>query len=246
MINDIYTVFWRDWLVLRRRMFRFVISRMITPILYLVAFGWGRGRMFAGDGGNYLDFIVPGIIALNSMNISFNAVGTPLNISRLFYKTFDEYLIAPIQPIAFVLGKVLAGLVKGLLSSAVMIGVAWLFKANIVVNFWFVVVIMMNCIIFAAIAVVAALKMNSHEDMNNCNTYILLPMSFLCGTFFASEDLPTVLRWVIELLPLTHTSLLLRNIASTGYVSICSVSILVLYMIGSLLFAVNTVSNCKE
>ncbi len=246
MIYDICTIFWRDWLVLRRRMFRFILSRMITPILYLVAFGWGRGRMFAGGDGNYLDFIVPGIIALNSMNISFNAVGSPLNISRLFYKTFDEYLIAPISPVAFVLGKVLAGLVKGLLSSIVMIGVALIFKANIVVNFWFVLVIIMNCIIFAAIAVVAALKMNSHEDMNNCNTYILLPMSFLCGTFFAAEELPTALRWFIELLPLTHTSLLLRSIASTGYVSIYSVSILLLYIIGALLLAVKTVIDCKE
>ena len=71
MLQDIGTVFWRDWLVLRQRMKTFIFSRMVTPILYLVAFGWGLGRNVQVEGGSYLDFIVPGILALNSMNISF-------------------------------------------------------------------------------------------------------------------------------------------------------------------------------
>ena len=105
MLQDIATVFWRDWVVLRQRMKTFIFSRMVTPILYLVAFGWGLGRNVQMDGGSsYLDFIVPGILALNSMNISFNSVGSPLNMSRLYHKTLEEYLVAPISPVAFVLG----------------------------------------------------------------------------------------------------------------------------------------------
>ena len=41
---DIATVFWRDWVVLKRRMAKFILSRMVAPMLYLVAFGWGLGR----------------------------------------------------------------------------------------------------------------------------------------------------------------------------------------------------------
>ena len=33
MLQDIGTVFWRDWLVLRQRMKTFIFSRMVTPIL---------------------------------------------------------------------------------------------------------------------------------------------------------------------------------------------------------------------
>ena len=36
---DIWTVFWRDWVVLKRRMTKFILSRMVAPMLYLVAFG---------------------------------------------------------------------------------------------------------------------------------------------------------------------------------------------------------------
>ena len=73
---DVSTVMWRDWTVLKRRLKKFIFSRLVTPILYLVAFGWGLGRSINLDGGNYLDFIVPVIIALNTMNVSYMSATT--------------------------------------------------------------------------------------------------------------------------------------------------------------------------
>ncbi len=171
---------------------------MVSPVLYLVAFGWGLGRSIQVNQGSYLDFIVPGIIALNSMNISFNSVGSPLNMSRLYHKTLEEYLIAPIASSSFVIGKVLSGALRGLISS---------------------------------MAFVAAMVMNSHEDMANFNTYILLPMSFLCATFFVPDHLPALLRWIIEILPLTHASYALRAIALGGEAPVLSLIIMLAYIL---------------
>ena len=61
-LMDIWTVFWRDWVVLRRRLTKFILSRMVAPMLYLVAFGWGLGRSIQVASGTYLDFLVPGIL----------------------------------------------------------------------------------------------------------------------------------------------------------------------------------------
>ena len=229
MIEDIWTVFWRDWLVLHRRLAKFILSRMVTPILYLVAFGWGLGRSMSWSGGSYLDYIVPGILALNSMNISFSSVGSPLNMSRLYHKTLEEYLIAPISSVSFVVGKILGGVVRGMLSSLVILLLAWLFGAVLNLDGWFVLFLFCNCFLFAALGVVAALLIDSHEDMANFSTYILLPMSFLCGTFFHTSALPEIVRWFIELLPLTHTSYLLRGIGSGTEVAAASVFVLLFY-----------------
>ncbi len=216
MLQDISTVFWRDWVVLRQRMKTFIFSRMVTPILYLVAFGWGLGRNVQVEGGSYLDFIVPGILALNSMNISFNSVGTPLNMSRLYHKTLEEYLVAPISPVAFVLGKILAGTLRGLISSAIIIALSYLFGARFQVNLPFVTIVTLNCMTFSALGFVAAMLINSHEDMGNFSTYVLLPMSFLCATFFNISKLPDIARIIIELLPLTHCTYALRSIGAGG------------------------------
>lgn len=108
MLYDIWTVFWRDWVVLKHRMIKFILSRMVAPILYMVAFGWGLGRSINTGTGSYLDFLVPGILALNSMNIAFNSL-TPVHAERIYHKSLEEYLVSPIRPIAFVAGKILAG-----------------------------------------------------------------------------------------------------------------------------------------
>ena len=39
LLQDIWTVFWRDWIVLQRRLKKFIFSRMVAPMLYMVAFG---------------------------------------------------------------------------------------------------------------------------------------------------------------------------------------------------------------
>jgi ABC-type polysaccharide/polyol phosphate export permease len=75
----------------------------------------------------------------------------------------------------------------------------------------------------------AAMKISTYEEMSQVNTYILLPMSFLCGTFFTTQALPGGLRMVIEALPLTHTSMLLRSLASGGGAEGLSLLVIVLY-----------------
>ena len=227
-LDDIWTVFWRDFIVLKRRMTKFILSRMVAPMLYLVSFGWGLGRSIEVNSGSYLDFLVPGIMALNSMNISFNSI-TPVHAERIYHKSLEEYIIAPIWPDAFVIGKVLAAVLRGLISSAIIVLLAMAFGAHLTLTPLFIIVLILNCIIFAEIGFLAAMKINTYEEMGQVNTYILLPMSFLCGTFFSTHALPDLLRYFIEILPLTHTSYLLRGLGTGSEISLLSLLVLVIY-----------------
>ena len=228
VLYDISTVFWRDWLVLKRRMVKFILSRMVAPLLYLVAFGWGLGRSIQVESGSYLDFLVPGILALNSMNISFNSI-TPVHAERVYHKSLEEYILAPIWPEAFVIGKVLASVLRGLISSAIIFLLAGAFGAHMNLSPLFLLVLVLNCAIFAEIGFLAAMKLSTYEAMAQVNTYILLPMSFLCGTFFKTAALPEGIRFVIELLPLTHTSCLLRALALGEVLPYVSLLVLTAY-----------------
>ena len=228
---DVQTVFWRDWLVLKRRITKFLLSRMVAPLLYLVAFGWGLGRSIQFDGGgSYLDFLVPGILALNSMNISFSSI-LPVHGERIYHKSLEEYILAPIAPSSYLMGKLLAAILRGLISSAIILILAFLFGARLILSPLLLPVLALNCAIFAEIGFYAAMKVNTYEEMAQVNTYILLPMSFLCGTFFSTSTLPDILRFFIDILPLTHTSYLLRSIAGGGTVEIGSLLILTGYVV---------------
>ena len=232
---DIWTVFWRDWLVLKRRMTKFILSRMVAPLLYLVAFGWGLGRSIqVAGGGSYLDFLVPGILALNSMNISFSSI-IPVHAERVYHKSLEEYILAPIRPASFLMGKLLAAVLRGLISSTIILALAFFVGAQLTLTPLFLLVLVLNCAIFAEIGFYAAMKISTYEEMAQVNTYILLPMSFLCGTFFSTATLPEAVRLLIELLPLTHTSYLLRSISSGETFAMSSVLVLVGYVIAGFL-----------
>lgn len=242
MLYDICTVFWRDWVVLKRRLARFIFSRMVAPMLYLVAFGWGLGRNIQVGDGAYIDFLVPGIMALNSMNISYNSL-TPLCTERVYHRSMGEYIIAPMHPSSFIIGKLLAAVLRGLISSAVIMVLALGFGANLNIDLAYVSILVLNCVIFAEIGFFAALSMDSYEELSQVNTYILLPMSFLCGTFFTTSALPELLRLIIDILPLTHTSYLLRSIASQGAIAWESVAVLLVYAIIGFILDIRAFDN---
>lgn len=246
MLYDVWTVFWRDWIVLRRHLVKYILSRMVPPLLYLVAFGWGLGRSITvADGTSYLDFLVPGILALNSMTLAFSSIIT-VHAERVYHKSLDIYLSAPIRPSAFVLGKLLGASFRSLLSSLVILVLAYAFGAHISLSPLFFLVLVINSLIFSAIGFYASMKIETYAEMGQVNTYVLLPMSFLCGTFFSVATLPTAIRVVLEFLPLTHTSQLLRTLAGGQDGSLISYLVLLFYAFSCFLLAQRSFLGLKK
>ncbi len=232
MINDILTIFWREMLLLRRRIKVFLFSRMVSPFLYLLTFGLGLGRNVQIAGSvNYLDFIISGIIAMNSMIVCFNTVASPMCMSRILYMTFDEYQSAPISNLSYVLGHALASAVRGMLSSGIIVVVAYFFGCQLQINGAFILILLTNCFIFSFIGIMAAMLVDSHENLSTFSTYIITPMSLLCGTFFRLDNYPGFLATAISLLPLTPASTSLRAIGSGEVAAIFDVVLLALYLV---------------
>ncbi len=211
--QDAYTILWSDLMTLRRRPGRYLITTLVSPLLYLVAFGWGLGRGMSVNGTSYLEFVVPGIIALTAMTTSFNGAGTRLNVDRLYFRSFDECLMAPIGLLSLLLGKALIGVVRGLVSSFAFIATAMLLAPRFRVGGPFLLALLLTCLAFSFLGVLAALLANSHQDLATFSSLILLPMTFLGGTFFSPAQVPTALRLILYILPLTHSSICLRAAA---------------------------------
>jgi ABC-2 type transport system permease protein len=59
---------------------------------------------------------------------------------------------------------------------------------------------------------------STHEEMSRFATFVILPMTFLCGTFFRVENYPPLVAALVQALPLTHSAVSLRAIAlNTGF-----------------------------
>jgi ABC-type multidrug transport system permease subunit len=68
----------------------------------------------------------------------------------------------------------------------------------------------LHAVTFSAAAVLAAMLVRSHADQGHVNTFFIVPMSFLCGTFFPLERLPDWAGAIALCLPLTHSNLAIR------------------------------------
>jgi ABC-type multidrug transport system permease subunit len=182
----------------------------VNPLLYLFAFGYGLGSGISFDGYSYLEFVIPGIIALTSMSTSFAGAGQKLNVDRLFFKSFDECLMSPISLYSLIIGKSLIGVVRGLLSSVAFLLVGFLIAPSLNISPLFITVLVVSCFTFSFFGVFVSFLANSHQDMSTVSSLVLLPMTFLSGTFFSLSQVPEALQAVLYLLPLTHSSQCLR------------------------------------
>jgi ABC-2 type transport system permease protein len=226
---NFYPVFWKEMTLIRKKPWRFLASSLVMPVLYFVTFGWGLGRGMSAGSGRYLEFVLPGILALSAMNNSFSAVSTSLNISKLYTKTIEEVLVAPVSHWDIALGRSLTGLVRGLFSACTLLVVGVVSGVQSHVTVLSLAVLALTAFCFGAAGVAAAMIARSHEDMANFNSFFIVPMSFLAGTFFSPDRLPEPFHSLVMVYPLTHASLLLRSLSTESGVDGWSILTLTAY-----------------
>ncbi len=208
-----FPIFWREMLLFRRRLLRlgYLFSTMVVPIIYLIAFGWGLGHRVRVGGVDYLTYLIPGLAAMSSMNNSYTWVASNINLNRIYFKTFQVFVQAPIRPSSILVGEVLAGMVKGLFASVLIIAVGLLASPRFFLTPLFFVTLFLNCLLFACLGVITGMRAKSHEDTATYSNFFIMPMAFFSGTFFPLDRIPDALQWIIYVLPLTHANIAIRK-----------------------------------
>ena len=209
----ILTVLWEKWVEFRRDWLQITLSSLVAPLLYILTFGLGLGQTMAMDGRPYLDFLLPGVVALTTMNSSFNAIGMSLNVQRLYEHSFDNIMISPTPMWQYILGQMIAGSLRGMYAGSLVMVVGLCFGATMALNPMFFVVMLLNGMTFASLGVLASVLSKTHAGISRFSSFVLTPMSFLGNTFFAATAMPTGLNIAIQCLPLTQSATLLRAIS---------------------------------
>lgn len=236
---DWYPIFLREMLLFKRKLLRlgYLFSAMVVPVIYLITFGLGLGRNVQIQGTDYLSYLIPGLVAMSSMNNSYTWVASSLNLNRLYFKTFQVLVQAPIRPSAIMIGEVLAGMVKGLFASGLILAVGLISASDLHITPVFITALLLNCFMFASLGVITGMITKSHEDTSTYNNFFIMPMAFFSGTFFPVDRMPNILQAVIYIFPLTHTNILIRksmlDISGIASLTIVVIYSAVFYVIGS-------------
>lgn len=224
----IITVLWEKWTEFRRDFYKITLAAMVAPLMYLIVFGMGIQTMSHGE--PYLNFLIPGVVSLTTMNGSFNAIAQSLNVQRLYEKAFDQVMISPTPLWQFIVGQILGGSLRGLYAGGIILLLVAPIDTGLIFNGYSFLVLFLNGAVFSAIGVAASFLAKNHADVPRFSNYVIMPMAYLCNTFFSTEQMPAGLRHFVSALPLSQTSGIVRGIASGGSVDYRGILILLSYL----------------
>ncbi len=161
----------------------------------------------------YIDFLLPGIVALAIMQMSIFSVAFVFTD----YKEkgiLKRLLATPIKPWQFVTANVITRLMVSVVQAIILILVGvFLFKAHVVGSVLLLLLaVILGATMFLGLGFALSGVAKTVEAVPAVANLIVFPMLFLGGTFFALDTMPNWLHTIAKYLPLTYLSDALRQI----------------------------------
>lgn len=180
-----------------------LIMAIALPIMLMLLFTYVFGGAL-DPGGNYVNYVVPGIILLCA---GFGSSITAVDVAQdMTNGIIDRFRTMPIRSISVITGHVAASLVRNLIATAVVIGVAFLvgFRPSASFSEWLmafgviVLFILAFTWLYAAIGLVA-----SSPSAASAYGFALLFLPYLSSAFVPTDTMPDWLQGIANRQPIT-------------------------------------------
>jgi len=203
----IYTMWLREMKRFLRVKAR-VVGSLLMPIFFLVFLGLPMSfasQIPVPEGIGYLDFLAPGIVG---MTLLF--AGTMSGASVIWDKEFGflkEVLVAPVNRFSVILGRSLGGMTTAIIQALIIVGIAVAMgvKLSSVPGFFLAILVMiLTCATFTGFGLIIATKLGNLEGFMAIMNLIVFPIFLLSGALFPIQAMPSWLRYIMYIDPLTY------------------------------------------
>ncbi len=207
-----------SWTMTRRELARWgrqpvtVVVNLVFPVMLLLMFGYlvGGGR---GVSGEYLDFLVPGMLALT---MAFGLEGTMVAVTQDLDKgVIDRFRSMPMANGAVLVGRSAADMLQSALGLAVLLAVAaalgWRTHGGPADFLGAVGLLLLFRFAMLWIGIHLALVAGKPELVQAVQI-LVWPVGFLSNAFAAPRSMPDWLGTVVEWNPLSHTATAVRDL----------------------------------
>ena len=190
---------------MRRTLVQSIVAPVLSTSLYFVIFGAAIGsRISEIDGVSYGAFIVPGLIMLSIMTESISNASFAIYFPK-FAGTIFELLSAPVSVVEVLLGYIGAAATKSVIIGGIILATASFFVdldiAHPAVMVLFLVLISVSFSLFGFILGVWA---DGWEKLTIVPILVIMPLTFLGGTFYSISMLPPVWQTISLFNPVVY------------------------------------------
>ena len=197
-----------------------LLTRMVQPVLWLTIFGqvFARTRAIPTGGLPYLDFMAPGILA---QSVLFGAIF--FGISLIWERDLGivhKFLVSPAPRTALVLGRAVSSAIRAICQAVMVYVVALLLGVHLRFG-WdallgVLVTISLGASVFSTFSLIAACIVKSRERFMGIGQVLTMPLFFASNAIYPLEMMPTWLRWLSRVNPLTYQVDALRSLMIQG------------------------------
>jgi ABC-2 type transport system permease protein len=175
--------------------FQTVLAPVVSTLLFLLVFTLAFGDLRpAVNGIAFTQFLVPGLVMMAILNNSFANSSSSLIVSKVQGNAVD-FLMPPISAaelsIAFIGGAATRGLVVGAVTILCMLPFLDLSIAHPLVAFWFA---LNAAMMMGMVGLMAGIYAQRFDHLSAVQNFVLLPLTFLSGTFYSVKILPPIFQ----------------------------------------------------
>ncbi len=191
----------RTW----RTLLQSIVSPVISTSLYFVVFGAAIGSRIASvEGVSYGTFIVPGLVMLSVLTQSIANASFGIYFPK-FIGTIYELLSAPVSALEVVIGYVGAAATKSIILGLIILGTAGLFvPLHILHPVWMLTFLVLTAVTFSLFGFIIGIWADSFEKLQAIPLLVVTPLTFLGGSFYSVNMLPSGWRTVTLLNPIVY------------------------------------------
>ncbi|XVU27751.1 ABC transporter permease [Actinoplanes sp. CA-054009] len=190
-----------------------IVISVVNPLLFVVALGFGLGQLVdERNGGSYLAFIAPGLLAASAMQLGFLNASGPVFQSALPGGNYRAAVTTPMEPTDILTGHLLFATFRALTDAVAVLAVLVAFGAVALpdVPRSLLGAVLTN-LAFAAPVAAHAITATSPARLTALFRFVIMPLYMFSGTFFPADQLPEWLQRLIWLSPLWHGAELCRG-----------------------------------
>ena len=194
-----YTLYKKEILRFLKVTIQTIISPILTALLFLLVLSLAIGNERGGAlGFPFITFLAPGLIAMQIIQQAFSHTSSSIMIGKIQGNIVDV-LYAPLSPGEVTLATILAAVTRSFIIAAVSIVVFRFIIDLQFYNFYFIFIYtFLGSFILGAIGFVVGLWAEKFDNMASATNFIIVPLSFLSGTFYSIQKLPNILQKVSE------------------------------------------------
>ncbi len=182
-----------------------IIGPIVTAILFLLVISLAIGNERPDVlGVSFIEFLAPGLIAMQVIQQAFSHSSSSLLMGKIMGNIVD-LIGAPLSSGEVSLSIILASITRGVLISVISIIVfSFIIEIEIKNYLIFLTYLFLNGFIMGAAGFIAGLWADKFDHMATATNFIIVPLSFLSGTFYSIDKLPEILSTLSYYNPFFH------------------------------------------